>query len=43
VLLSEDIKSFVLFINKALSSKMSIYTATKRNRRSEKSNEIGGY
>jgi len=41
VLLSEDIKSFVLFINKAVSSKMSIYTATKRNI-SEKSNEIGG-
>jgi hypothetical protein len=42
VFLSEDVKSFVLFINKAISSKMSIYTPTKRNR-SEKSNEIGGY
>jgi hypothetical protein len=36
------ISKVVLFINKATSSKTSIYTATKRNRRSEKSNEIGG-
>jgi len=43
VLLSEGIKGFVLYVNKAITSKMSIHTATKRKRRFEKSNEIGGY